>query len=212
MVTATLVGSLALFSSDIVVRYYNQAKISPPALKVAVQTADSVFRKAHLELKWVDCLSDYPKRCDLSVTGFDVLLIAGRSPNRIGRHIPLGHAVLTPGGMGRYARIYLPQVEEYAVSIDVPVPAVLGCTVAHEVGHLLLGDGRHAPTGLMKAVWSRADRHLISGGRFSFHPKEAQKIRLKMLGLSRSPATEARAPNTRSVNPLAELVSRFFWQ
>jgi hypothetical protein len=212
MVTATLVASLALFSSDVVVRYYNQAKISSPALKTAVQTADSVFRKSHLDLKWVDCLGEYPKPCDLALAGFDVLLVAGKAPNRVGRHLPLGHAVLTPGGIGRYARIYLPQVEEYAISIDVPVSVVLGYTVAHEIGHLLLADGRHSPTGLMKAVWNRSDRHLISGGRFSFHPKEAQKIRLRMLELSSNSGTRAGASNIKTVNPLAEVISKFFWQ
>jgi hypothetical protein len=42
-----------------------------------------------------------------------------------------------------------------ARSCQVDVRVVLGRAIAHEIGHLLLGTNGHAPTGLMREIWSR---------------------------------------------------------
>jgi hypothetical protein len=34
---------------------------------------------------------------------------------------------------------------------------VLGFAVAHEIGHLLLGNNAHGAAGVMRAVWSRGE-------------------------------------------------------
>ena len=36
-------------------------------------------------------------------------------------------------------------------------PAVLGYTIAHEVGHILLGTNSHANSGVMLAHWRQGD-------------------------------------------------------
>jgi hypothetical protein len=45
----------------------------------------------------------------------------------------------------------------------IDLPTILGCVMAHEIGHLLLGSN-HSATGIMKAHWGRKEvRELIKG-------------------------------------------------
>src|SRR5215469_1383035 len=45
----------------------------------------------------------------------------------------------------------------------IDLPTILGCVMAHEIGHLLLGSN-HSATGIMKAHWGRKQmRELIKG-------------------------------------------------
>ena len=45
---------------------------------------------------------------------------------------------------------------------------ILASAIAHEVGHLLLPDGRHSPEGLMRACWTRDDFHRANQGQLRF--------------------------------------------
>src|SRR5713226_1342705 len=58
-----------------------------------------------------------------------------------------GFAVLSPGAA--YASVFLPAVEKTADGLGVDVARVLGATIAHEIGHLLLGRGHSR--GVMSA-------------------------------------------------------------
>src|SRR5262249_5652007 len=68
----------------------------------------------------------------------------------------MGAAVLTKLGTS-VAYIFYRQVEAQARQYDYSLPMILASAIAHEVGHLLLPDGRHSPEGLMRACWTRDD-------------------------------------------------------
>jgi hypothetical protein len=53
---------------------------------------------------------------------------------------------------------------------------LLGHAIAHELGHLLLGHGRHSVTGIMKADWDSRDLEAAGQGRLAFHSEERRHI------------------------------------
>jgi hypothetical protein len=53
---------------------------------------------------------------------------------------------------------------------------VLGHALAHEVGHILWRSTAHEGSGLMKAVWSKADWQRASVTIIPFTPQQARRI------------------------------------
>ena len=52
---------------------------------------------------------------------------------------------------------------------------ILGYSIAHELGHLLLG-GEHAHRGVMQPVWGSSDLVLMSKRQIKFTPVERERI------------------------------------
>ncbi len=84
-------------------------------------------------------------------------------------HQVLGAATRTEFGTG-IALVFFQRVVEEADAYAVPVSRVLACAIAHEIGHLLQSEPAHEPSGLMRAVWTRADFRKLSAGRLRFTP------------------------------------------
>ncbi len=59
---------------------------------------------------------------------------------------------------------------------------VLGCVIAHEIGHLLLDSRRnsHSVAGIMQARWSFEQLRLILMGKLLFLPEESTAMRAEM--------------------------------
>jgi hypothetical protein len=56
------------------------------------------------------------------------------------------------------------------------LPSILGCFIAHEIGHLLLGSNSHSNQGLMQAGWGeRQIRQALAGDLF-FTRRQAKLI------------------------------------
>ena len=88
----------------------------------------------------------------------------------------MGAAVLTKLGTS-VAYIFYRQVEAQARQYDYSLSMILASAIAHEVGHLLLPDGRHSPEGLMRACWTRDDFHRANQGQLRFSNEQAAQIR-----------------------------------
>ena len=88
----------------------------------------------------------------------------------------MGAAVLTKLGTS-IAYIFYRQVEAQARQYDYSLPMILASAIAHEVGHLLLPDGRHSPEGLMRACWTSDDFHRANQGQLRFSNEQAAQIR-----------------------------------
>ena len=61
--------------------------------------------------------------------------------------------------------------------INIPAGELLGCVIAHELGHLLLGTASHSQLGLMSAVWQDPElQQAVRGGLF-FTAVEGERMR-----------------------------------
>jgi len=60
--------------------------------------------------------------------------------------------------------------------LDASVSILLGDALAHEIGHVLLGGTDHAPGGIMKARWGKADFQDAAMGLLAFNSSERTAI------------------------------------
>ena len=88
----------------------------------------------------------------------------------------MGAAVRTAGG-NAVAYVFYRRVLAEADRYEVSKAQVLACSIAHELGHLLLPVRAHAPAGLMRACWSRDEFHRAEQRRLKFLPEEVARIR-----------------------------------
>jgi len=54
---------------------------------------------------------------------------------------------------------------------------ILGCVVAHELGHVMLGPDSHSPYGIMAARWTATELDTIHWGLLWFLPSQAAFLR-----------------------------------
>jgi hypothetical protein len=59
-------------------------------------------------------------------------------------------------------------------------PIILGCVIAHEIGHLLLGTNSHSGSGVMQQRWERRQIRQAMTGTLLFTPKQAKLIQAEM--------------------------------
>lgn len=91
----------------------------------------------------------------------------------------LGVAV-APGEDAVYATVSLPAITLSVGRCRDPainLPRVLGYTIAHEIGHVLLGANSHTATGLMQPVWNAQALAAMAKGWLRFTPRQARQVR-----------------------------------
>jgi hypothetical protein len=74
------------------------------------------------------------------------------------RFVSMGFSLVgTPGAAPFLATVYVDRAESVARGAGIDPRRVLGLAIAHEIGHVLLNSNSHAPSGLMRADWSRTE-------------------------------------------------------
>ena len=158
-------------SAPLSIRIYDGAGVDAATRGAAIETAAAILAKSGGNAVWLDCTGDTPsRRCDPARGARDLIiriLPTGASPlaPRLASIAPaaagtsrqmLGFAVVPPTGTGVLATIFMDRVRTTAERTSVHAAVLLGRAIAHEVGHLLLGDTGHSDRGLMREVWTDA--------------------------------------------------------
>jgi len=168
---------------------YNYAPISSGDLKVAKEVAASIYENTGVRVEWLECyfaegeLKHNPDCGRLSPTSL-VVRILPRSKAEALKQPPsaLGFAMLSNSGeLAHYASVFYHRVEELSGIWTSSRPVVLGHVIAHEMGHLLLGQGGHSRTGLMTANWDRGELERVNQRTLSFTSQQAKEIRARSL-------------------------------
>ena len=165
----------------ITIHVYNYAAAPDKTLARAKEEAGRIFRNAGLTALWVDhALSAgdlrYPHRSTESWDGthFVLRLLTlsreGSSINAMGEALSLVEI----------ANVFMNRVTEQAAIAEVSVSRMLGHAIAHEIGHLLLGDNSHSPGGIMGAPWSKQDLWRMSKGDLLFTHEEVTRIQAEV--------------------------------
>jgi hypothetical protein len=173
-------------------RVYNMAKVPPAALSGALIEASEIFRRIGVEIEWVDGAT----RQQLGSSQLYLRIIPRLFPTTRFPFGPshLGYAATSEEG-GVLATIFFNRVEELAWGDP---SFALGCAVAHELGHLLLGYDRrngspHSVSGLMRGPWQRDDLKRKARETMQFTPEDAARLRARILERSRK-SNDLQAP------------------
>ena len=160
----------------VTVLVHNYAHLPKQILSDAKDRASLIFHKAGVEVEWADCpLKDedpslYPE-CPATVDVSQLFL----------RILPKTAGKMEDGGQAfvaaRIANIFWNRVDEQAQRLNVSASRVVGHTVAHELGHLLLGSNSHSPVGIMTARWSPQVLARICQEGLYFNQQQSELIR-----------------------------------
>jgi hypothetical protein len=174
------------------VRTYNYAAVPAATLLAGRSEADQIFRSAGIPLVWIDCRvpgSEDGRACiEPLLPGRDLILrLVDRMPAGDARLVALGESMLDrEARAGVLMTIDMFPIRAVAERASSPVATLLGRAFAHEIGHLLLGSGGHPRMGLMRALWSQEELRGLRPAHWGFSPREAARMRQKLLVKSRT--------------------------
>jgi hypothetical protein len=164
------------------VSVFNDAGVEPSVWLQAQGRATEIMRRSGISLIWLDCGSPVRRMPDPNCsaisypTHLSVRVVPKISP--VKGHI-FGQTFQDAAGEGNYVLVYYAGIQAFRATTAVPAGELLGCVVAHELGHLLLGSASHSPTGLMSAVWQDPELQQAVRGSLFFTGDEGERIRFR---------------------------------
>jgi hypothetical protein len=179
--------SLAGFAADnplnptITIQVYNYSQASPAVLNQAEREAGRILEQAGVRASWVECSVDPSSvspqgPCQKSPPPTETRLRILATP--IQKHSPdsvFGFAVHPV-----LASVYYEYAKLRARSDDAEfeVPTILGCVIAHELGHLLLGSNSHSSSGIMQPRWEPEQVRQLTTGKLLFTAEQSKVMRV----------------------------------
>jgi hypothetical protein len=178
------------------------AAVPVKTLSQAQRRTRAIFQAAGVKTVWVEDFqpggfSNGPEPL-ASQPAPDIVLkiLTSSMGNQLGfRREKLGFALQCTSDKGAcYASVFYQRVEKLAGQAAAPLPMVLACAFAHEIGHLLLGADSHSEHSIMRADWDAVDFSSNDLRNLLFTPGQAKLIRasVRALGRNRALPKEAR--------------------
>src|SRR6185436_15496401 len=122
----------------------------PPVVLDAAREVARVYAEVDVQVDWIDAQEHDP-------TVVHVILISDETGDlRRARHTVMGATVWTTAGTP-VVYVFYRRVQAIAARYTSAVSVVFACTLAHELGHVLMPDQAHSSHGLMRATWSREE-------------------------------------------------------
>lgn len=170
---------------ELTIRLYDYAEMAQGTFERSRRQADEILTRAGLQVHWQVCPiskeeaklnRECARRADVRTIQLRILSkeMAKKMTNR---GIEFGYAVALSEGFGVVAGVYYDRTLREANSIGLAPHVMLGHTMAHEVGHLLLGQQSHSSSGIMSPNWREKEVNLAKKGRFVFTGQQAESMR-----------------------------------
>lgn len=169
---------------NVIVRF--SAGLQNELVTDAEAAAAHVFDRAGVGLQWRNC----PARdgeflnagCQGTVALTEVVLQIVPRAQRAKDSV-FGVAFVDNAG-GVYADIFFDRVQRiHDENRTISIATLLGYVMAHEIGHLLLGEHSHVPAGVMLGQWHRDELNRIGKGSLFFDSREAGRLRTRVFEL-----------------------------
>ena len=168
-------ASLAAESDTrLVVRIDNSAAVADSILNKALAIAAGIYHR-----------SDIPIELTTDTDANAALTIVVLSSTRVTAVRPAHNSMgVTPsaddGTRGTAAYVFADRVAAFATDGRLDQAMILGCALAHELGHLLLPVNAHTRDGIMRANWDAKSiaRSAVPG----FTLEQARLLRLRVAG------------------------------
>jgi hypothetical protein len=150
---------------------FNFRQAPPETLVKAEKEAGRILEQAGVSLTWRDCPTGNEPCQKGPGRVFFLAMMAGPVQNKSLDTIS-GYALL-PAHLATVYFDYLPRIPGGESNKD-DTALVLGCVIAHELGHLLLGAHGHSIGGIMQAHWGIEQTQHALMSQLSFLPEEAK--------------------------------------
>ena len=176
-------------ATTIPVLVYNYAEVSPATLATAEREAFKILGAAGVQVVWVDCLEKPPgiESKELCQRGWSaqtpgVRLLSGHVTSMY-EDREFGFAAIPVLATVNYQRSAAWYGRDDARDV---LPIMLGCAMAHELGHLLLRDAGHSNIGIMQPQLGQEQMRQALTARLRFTAQQAKLIRERALTLRAS--------------------------
>jgi len=172
----------------------NMNGLPEPAIRHAEDEAAYVFRAMGVEINWIGCGAEVGAEDARIRPDF---IVRVRTGGRIAKAGPvsleaMGRAFMDSTGYGFMVDTYYGAIRDLTLLFPFAgSDQVLGYTIAHELGHLLIGAG-HRANGIMRAAWSKAELEALNRRHLRFNDWERAVIIHKLQ--MRDAATAAAHP------------------
>jgi len=167
------------------VRVNNYTQASRLIIAKAEREAGRILGEAGLRVVWIDCPMEHyggahvpqnPCLEPLEATDIVLRVLSERTQNKF-QDTVFGFAVVPI-----FASVYY----DYALrsakrdNDEFEVPVILGCVIAHELGHLLVGSNSHSGSGVMQPQWGRKQVKQALTGGLRFTHDQSKRIQAEV--------------------------------
>lgn len=176
------------------VRVYSYSQASAAMVAGAEREAGRIFGVAGIRVIWQDCGTLDPANYSQSPCqkfrgpAYIELRILPQPIRNMFQDDPLGFAIAPAMADVYYRKAMLFVGGEGSAFAG---QTILGCVVAHEIGHLLLGSNSHSDSGIMRARWEREDMQPRLMARRLFTSGQGKVIRAEVKRRVALPPVEA---------------------
>ena len=203
--THTVFANVADPSPMLRVRVNNYTQASPSIVAKAEREAGRILGEAGLRLVWLDCpmkhyggvhVQQNPCLEPLEATDIVLRVLSERTQNKF-QDTVFGFAVVPI-----FASVYYDSALRSAKrdNDEFEVPVILGCVIAHELGHLLLGSNSHSGSGVMQPQWGRKQvKQALTGGLLFTH-EQSKHVQAEVEKRTSVRRTIASMSNTREAS------------
>jgi len=169
---------------------FNAASVPAEVLSQAEDRAGRILSHAGIQIEWLNCGTggshvpdqfEKPSSCSSIVYPSHLsvrILLSGRAV----REDIFGEAFADREGKGAYINLYYAHLAKSNTRVLLGEGALLGCVIAHEVGHLLLGTDSHGHEGIMQGRWEKTQLRDAGKGHLQFTPPQAASMRECLAG------------------------------
>src|ERR1700675_2037237 len=176
-------------AASITISVFTDAGLPETVLVQAEARAAQIMGQAGVHVAWLNCYRQN-RGSGEGREPLPVDCLAIRFPQHLSVRIlrrPLtatqdtfGQSFLDAAGQGCYADIYHANFELLGSESTLSDAEILGHVMAHEAGHLLLGQSSHSSLGLMRAHWDRGALKEAAEGTLRFTPAQAVAMRERL--------------------------------
>ncbi len=169
---------------------FNDAAAPGDVLEQAERRVGQILARAGIEVEWLDCsiagahVADQfekPSACSSIAYPAHLSLRIVRSGKSVKEEIS-GEAFADAEGKGTYINLYYAHLVKANTLGLLGDGELLGCVMAHEIGHLLLGTDSHGREGIMQSRWENAQLRSAVKGELQFTLPQAAAMRERLAG------------------------------
>lgn len=181
MVTGAVHAAAAQDLVPVAIRIYDAAGIEPGLMDRSRARVEAIFERAGIRVEWRYCDRSEPGAagCNGEMLAYEVVVRLLPGPPALSSN-GCGVALVPATAPAHFITLFVECLRDAASALTVAEDVVLAGTLAHEIGHVLLGP-EHGPHGLMQARPRPIDWQRAACGGLQFTAAESRRLRQALM-------------------------------